>query len=80
MGTDLIVLARTDALSAKLIDSNCDPVDHPYILGRCSDGKERTFPNAGIEAIKTQFTGAKVQEVSKLWLSKCFELSLTQAQ
>lgn len=79
MGTDLIVLARTDALSAKLLDSNCDPVDHPYILGRCADGQERTFPNAGLEAIKQKFTGAKVQEVSNLWLSKCYDLSLTQA-
>lgn len=79
MGTDLIVLARTDALSAKLLDSNCDPVDHPFILGRCADGQERTFPNAGLEAIKQKFTGAKVQEVSNLWLSKCYDLSLTQA-
>ncbi|KAL4476584.1 hypothetical protein ABPG72_000743 [Tetrahymena utriculariae] len=79
MGTDLIILARTDALSARLIDSNCDPIDHPFILGRCPDGKERTFPNAGLEAIKAKFTGAKVQEVSQLWLSKCYEFSLTQA-
>lgn len=27
MNTELIILARTDALSAKLIDSNVDPVD-----------------------------------------------------
>lgn len=51
MGTDLIILARTDALSAKLIDSNVDPVDQPYILGLCADGKERTYPNAGVAAI-----------------------------
>jgi isocitrate lyase len=61
MGTDLIILARTDALSAKLIDNNCDPVDHPFILGRTPDGKEITFPNAGVEAIKKTFTGAQVQ-------------------
>lgn len=33
MGTDLVIIARTDALSAKMIDSNIDPIDHPYILG-----------------------------------------------
>lgn len=49
MGTELIILARTDALGAKLIDSNVDPVDQPYILGICEDGKERSFPNAGLE-------------------------------
>lgn len=79
MGTDLIILARTDALSAKLLDSNCDPIDHPYILGCCSDGKERTFPQAGLETIKNKFSGAKASEVSRLWLSKCYDLSLNQA-
>jgi len=43
MGVPLVILARTDALSAKLIDSNCDKVDHPYILG-LNNGKEKTFP------------------------------------
>lgn len=33
MGVDLNIVARTDALSAKMIDSNIDPVDHPFILG-----------------------------------------------
>jgi isocitrate lyase len=27
MGVELIIVARTDALSAKLIDSNADPID-----------------------------------------------------
>ena len=58
MGVELVILARTDALSAKLLDSNCDPVDHPFIVGLCADGKERTFPNAGVEYINKKFTGA----------------------
>jgi isocitrate lyase len=33
METPLIIIARTDGLSAKLIDSNIDSVDHPWILG-----------------------------------------------
>jgi isocitrate lyase len=33
MNNELMVVARTDALSAKLIDSNICPVDHPWILG-----------------------------------------------
>lgn len=57
MNTELIILARTDALSAKLIDSNIDPVDQPYILGKCADAKERTYPNAGLEYIKAAFPG-----------------------
>jgi len=27
MGTPLVIVARTDALGAKLIDSNIDPID-----------------------------------------------------
>lgn len=33
MGSELVLVARTDALSAVFIDSNIDPVDHPFILG-----------------------------------------------
>jgi len=33
MSSELIIVARTDALGARLIDSNIDPIDHPYILG-----------------------------------------------
>lgn len=47
MNTPLVILARTDALSAKLIDNNADPIDHPFIVG-VSDGKECTFPEAGV--------------------------------
>jgi isocitrate lyase len=34
MGVDLVLVARTDALSATFIDSNIDSLDHPYILGQ----------------------------------------------
>lgn len=36
MGVDLVLVARTDALSATYLDSNIDPADHPFILG-CVD-------------------------------------------
>jgi len=47
MGCDLVICARTDALSATFLDSNIDPADHPFILG-CVDPKNNqkllTFP------------------------------------
>jgi isocitrate lyase len=50
MNCDLVLLARTDALSATFLDSNIDPVDQPFILG-CVDPKDpkklMTFPEAG---------------------------------
>jgi len=51
MGVPLIIVARSDALSAKLIDINIDPVDQPYIIGVCPDGKHRTFPEEGARLI-----------------------------
>jgi isocitrate lyase len=33
MGSDLILVARTDAEAANLLDTNIDPRDHVFILG-----------------------------------------------
>ena len=33
LGTDTILVARTDAEAATLLDSNIDGRDHPFILG-----------------------------------------------
>jgi isocitrate lyase len=53
MGCDLVICARTDAMSATFLDSNIDPVDHPFILGVVDpNGKKlQTFPEAGRAAI-----------------------------
>ena len=50
MGADLVLVARTDALSAAFIDSNIDPVDQPFILGSIdpkNPSKLLTYPEAG---------------------------------
>lgn len=47
MGSELVIVARTDALGAKMIDSNIDPVDHPYILGVDKMNNKLTFVEAG---------------------------------
>jgi isocitrate lyase len=60
MGSELIIVARTDALSARLIDSNIDPIDHPFILGiydSKNPTKLLTFPEAGVLAINAKFVG-----------------------
>lgn len=53
MGCDLVICARTDAMSATFLDSNIDPVDHPFILGYIDSNKSKllTFPEAGKAAI-----------------------------
>ena len=39
MGTDTVIIGRTDAKSAKFIDSDIDPVDMPFIIKNSSDPK-----------------------------------------
>ncbi|CAN0480901.1 unnamed protein product, partial [Ectocarpus sp. 12 AP-2014] len=33
MGTETVIVARTDAEAASLLDNNVDPRDHPFIVG-----------------------------------------------
>ena len=57
MGVELVIVARTDSLSASFIDTNIDPLDHPYILGEVDSANPETlmtFPEAGIKAINDQ--------------------------
>lgn len=37
MGSELIIVARTDAESARLLDNNIDARDHPFILGTTNE-------------------------------------------
>jgi isocitrate lyase len=55
----LVIVGRTDSLSAKLLDSNADPVDHPFILGvwdRDHPKDLKTFPDAGNQLLKRAFS------------------------
>ena len=48
----MVLISRTDAESAQLIDSNIDPRDAPFILGEVGYGEEpilKTFPDAVME-------------------------------
>lgn len=42
MGVDLVIVARTDADAATLLDSNIDKRDHPFILGVAAPGPRNT--------------------------------------
>ncbi|CAE8676035.1 unnamed protein product [Polarella glacialis] len=47
LNSPLLIVARTDAEAATMIDSNIDPIDHPHIKGVTVEGVEPLF-----EAIK----------------------------
>ena len=67
MGTETILVARTDAEAATLITSNIDARDHPFILGS-------TNPNlpdlvTAMEKARAQGkTGAELQAVEDKWI------------
>lgn len=82
MGVDLVIVARTDALGATLLDNNVDPLDHPFILGCVdpeNDSKVATFPQAGRDAINSKFQGEARDKLLKLWDEKCYVISLEEA-
>jgi len=82
MGVPLVIVARTDALDAKLIDNNVDPVDHPYILG-CIDEEDATklgtFVEAGAAAIKRSFDESEAETKLREW-SQSSTMSLKDAK
>jgi len=83
LGVELVICARTDALSASFIDTNIDPLDHPYILGQVDPQRPEElccFPEAGVKAIMQAFPEGELQKKTlDVWNSNCTKLSLTQA-
>jgi isocitrate lyase len=82
MGHDLVIVARTDALGAKLIDNNSDVVDHPYILGVYDvkhPEKLLTFPEAGDLALKARFSGPELEKKQAQWNTVKYTQSLWDA-
>merc|ERR1712056_64398 len=43
LNTPLVIVARTDAEAATMIDSNIDPIDHPHIKGATIQGVENLY-------------------------------------
>jgi isocitrate lyase len=83
MGCDLVIVARTDAYSASFIDTNIDPLDHPYILGVVDENNPEllmTFPTAGQKVINETFLNeSRTNNVMKLWNENCTNMSLKEA-
>jgi isocitrate lyase len=82
MGCELVIVARTDALSSTFLDTNIDPADHPFILG-CVDPKNKnkllTFPQAGKISIVQNFRGEDRERVLKMWEENAYSMSLDEA-
>lgn len=66
MGLETLLIGRTDAESAKLISSDHDPRDHPFILGiQSHPQKPHTIPLAE-EIIIAEERGASADEINEI--------------
>ena len=75
LGVELIIVARTDAEAATLLDSNVDGRDHPFILGATTPG---TIPlNEAMGAAAG--AGGNAANVEKEWSAKARVMTFGEA-
>mmetsp|Transcript_13328 Transcript_13328/g.32646 ORF Transcript_13328/g.32646 Transcript_13328/m.32646 type:complete len:541 (+) Transcript_13328:186-1808(+) len=86
MQSPLLIVARTDADAATLLDSNVDPRDHPFILGATKEGvetlreatakgtsetwKARAGSKTYVELIAEKLSGDALQK----WHAECYDV------
>lgn len=66
MGTETLVVARTDAEAATLVDTNIDKRDQPYILGTSNPNLD-SLNDALDKAIRSGATRQEIQKVGQKW-------------
>lgn len=76
MGTNLIIVARTDAEAATLLDSNIDGRDHPFILGVTTPGLS-SLRDALDEARKRGVVG--MDHISREWTGRARLMTFSDA-
>lgn len=70
MHVETVLVARTDAVAATLIQTNVDERDHPFILGVTNpELKGRPLAAVLAEAMASGKTGAELQGVEDKWMA-----------
>lgn len=69
MGTDLVVIARTDAEAATLITTTIDPCDHAFIIG-CTNPSLQPLNDLMMAAERSGKSGAQLQAVEDNWVAQ----------
>ncbi|KAI1468097.1 isocitrate lyase [Daldinia caldariorum] len=69
MGTDLVVIARTDAEAATLITTSIDPRDHAFILGS-TNPKLQPLNDLMVAAERAGKIGEELQAIEDAWLKQ----------
>jgi isocitrate lyase len=75
LGVELVIVARTDAEAATLLDSNVDRRDHPFILGVTTPGTISL--NDAMAAAAA--TGGDAANVEKEWSAKARVMTFGEA-
>jgi len=76
LGVELVIVARTDAEAATLLDSNIDGRDHPFILGATVPGSiplNEAISNADASG------GANPADIEKEWTAKARPMAFGDA-
>lgn len=66
----MMLIARTDAESGKLISSNIDILDHPFILGTTNKGNGKGLAEVIAEAEIRGASGAQVDQLEVQWMAE----------
>lgn len=70
MGVETVLVARTDAVAASLIQTNVDSRDHQFILGATNPNlRGRSLASVLAEAMAAGRAGAELQAIEDEWLS-----------
>jgi isocitrate lyase len=76
LGVELVIVARTDAEAATLLDSNIDGRDHPFILGATVPGSISLSEALSAAAASG---GANAADVEKEWTAKARPMTFSEA-
>lgn len=68
MGTDLVIVCRTDAEAATLLSTSIDPRDHAFILGSTNPNLQ-ALNDLMVAAEQAGKTGEQLQGIEDEWLS-----------
>ncbi|KAJ2712913.1 isocitrate lyase 1 [Coemansia spiralis] len=78
MGTETLLVARTDAEAATLLTSNIDPRDHPFILGATNPALP-SLAAAMTAAQSRGIAGAELERVEKEWNDNAGVMTFAEA-
>jgi len=76
LGVELVIVARTDAEAATLLDSNCDGRDHPFILGATVPG---SLSLGEVFASAAAVGGGDTALIEKEWTAKARPMTFGEA-